>query len=167
MDIGTISLVLVLGMVVLLAIGMPLGLASASLAALCMVMKFEPTLLTDRVRLRQILANLLSNARKFRDPDELAPSIDVQVSRDGDAHVLLVSDNGIGMSEETAATAFDMFSRGSAEHPGHGLGLYIVAKHVERLGGTVRVASPRLPTCIEILLPSATPAERHGARIST
>jgi len=47
MDIGVISIVLVLGLLLLLAIGMPLGLASASLAALVMVMKFEPTLLTD------------------------------------------------------------------------------------------------------------------------
>ncbi len=45
MDIGTISLVLLLGLVVLLAIGMPLGLASAVLAVLVMVMKFEPDLL--------------------------------------------------------------------------------------------------------------------------
>jgi len=47
MDVGTISIVLVLGLILLLAIGMPLGLASAVLALLVMVMKFEPTLLTD------------------------------------------------------------------------------------------------------------------------
>lgn len=47
MDIGTISLVLLIGMLLLLAIGMPLGFASGFLAVLVMVMKFEPTLLTD------------------------------------------------------------------------------------------------------------------------
>jgi TRAP-type mannitol/chloroaromatic compound transport system permease large subunit len=47
MDVGTISIVLVISMVFLLAIGMPLGLASAVLALLVMVMKFEPTLLFD------------------------------------------------------------------------------------------------------------------------
>ena len=47
MDVGTISIVLVLGLIFLLAIGMPLGLASAALAALVLVMKFEPTLLSD------------------------------------------------------------------------------------------------------------------------
>lgn len=46
MDIGTISLVLVVALIVLLAIGMPLGFASAVLALLVLVMKFEPTLLT-------------------------------------------------------------------------------------------------------------------------
>ncbi len=47
MDVGTISIVLVLGLIVLLAIGMPLGLASASLALVVLVMRFEPALLTD------------------------------------------------------------------------------------------------------------------------
>ena len=46
MDVGTISIVLVLGLTVLLAIGMPLGFASAVLALLVLVMKFEPALLT-------------------------------------------------------------------------------------------------------------------------
>ncbi|MEM6635211.1 MAG: TRAP transporter large permease subunit [Pseudomonadota bacterium] len=45
MDIGTISLVLMLGLLVLLAIGMPLGLASAVLAVLVLFMKFEPNAL--------------------------------------------------------------------------------------------------------------------------
>ncbi len=47
MDIGTISLILMLALIVLLAIGMPLGFASASLAVLVLVMKFEPALLTN------------------------------------------------------------------------------------------------------------------------
>ncbi len=47
MDVGIISIVLVVSLLFLLAIGMPLGLASAVLAALVMIMKFEPTLLTD------------------------------------------------------------------------------------------------------------------------
>ncbi len=46
MDIGTISLVLLMGLMILLAIGMPLGMASAILAVLVLVMKFEPALLT-------------------------------------------------------------------------------------------------------------------------
>ena len=46
MDVGTISIVLVLGLIILLAIGMPLGLASAVLALVVMILKFEPTILT-------------------------------------------------------------------------------------------------------------------------
>ena len=47
MDVGTISIVLIVGLVFMLAIGMPLGFASAALAALVMIMKFEPSLITD------------------------------------------------------------------------------------------------------------------------
>ena len=47
MDVGTISIVLVFGLIFLLAIGMPLGFASAVLALLVMIMKFEPALLVD------------------------------------------------------------------------------------------------------------------------
>ncbi|WP_371153263.1 TRAP transporter large permease subunit [Jannaschia sp. 2305UL9-9] len=46
MDVGTISIVLLIGLMLLLAIGMPLGMASAILAVLVLVMKFEPGLLT-------------------------------------------------------------------------------------------------------------------------
>lgn len=47
MDVGTISIVLVLGLIFLLGIGMPLGFASAVLALVVMIMKFEPNLLLD------------------------------------------------------------------------------------------------------------------------
>jgi len=47
MDVGTISIVLVVGLVILLGIGMPLGFASAILAVVVMVMKFEPDLLLN------------------------------------------------------------------------------------------------------------------------
>ena len=46
-DIGTISVILLIGMLALLAIGMPLGFASGFLAVVVMVLKFEPTILTD------------------------------------------------------------------------------------------------------------------------
>ena len=47
MDIGTISMILLCGMLLLLAIGMPLGFASGFLAVVVMVLKFEPTLISD------------------------------------------------------------------------------------------------------------------------
>ena len=47
MEIGTISIILLIGMMTLLAIGMPLGFASGFLAVVVMVLKFEPTLVTD------------------------------------------------------------------------------------------------------------------------
>ena len=53
MDVGTISLVVVFGLIFLLAIGMPLGFASAFLALVVMVMKFEPTIISDPATIGQ------------------------------------------------------------------------------------------------------------------
>ena len=47
MDVGTISIILVFGLIFLLGIGMPLGFASAVLALVVMVLKFGPTLLMN------------------------------------------------------------------------------------------------------------------------
>ena len=47
MDIGTISIILLLGLMLLLATGVPLGFASAILAVVVLVMKFEPQLLSN------------------------------------------------------------------------------------------------------------------------
>jgi len=128
----------------------------------------SPNLMIDRVRLRQILANLISNARKFQDPEEIAPYIQVSVEDDGDDWLMSVTDNGIGMDRLTAERAFDMFTRGSSAHPGHGLGLHIVLKHVDRLGGSVSVGGLSKPTRIDVRLPKephrcATEPERSGS----
>jgi len=116
-----------------------------------------PTLTTERVRLRQILANLISNARKFQDPEEIAPCIHVSVKDAGDDWRISVADNGIGMSRRTADRAFDMFTRGTSTHPGHGLGLHIVLKHVDLLGGSVAVGGISKPTTIDVRLPKVPP----------
>ena len=59
-DVGTISLILSLGMFALLASGMPLGFASAFLAVAALVMKFGPDLLSGRFGMRPL--NVLGNA---------------------------------------------------------------------------------------------------------
>jgi len=122
----------------------------------------RPSIFTDSIRLRQILANLISNARKFSDPSELAPSILVQVTTSGENRVLTVSDNGIGMSDEIAERAFGLFNRGSATHSGHGLGLYIAKKHVDKLGGSIRVANASKPTIFKVLLPVDHPVDHRS-----
>jgi two-component system OmpR family sensor kinase len=94
----------------------------------------------DENRLRQVLANLLENARTHTPP---ATPIAVRVGIDGDDAVIEVRDQGPGMSEEDAARAFERFYRAdpsrARESGGAGLGLAIVSAITEAHGGRAEV----------------------------
>jgi signal transduction histidine kinase len=71
-----------------------------------------------------------------------------------------VRDNGIGVPEEFQKTIFNIFERGGArpDSTGSGVGLAIVKKAAERLGGSVRVNSaPGLGSEFIVTLPAAVP----------
>ena len=88
----------------------------------------------------QIWMNLLSNAVKFtRDGGSIA----VKATDLGDKVTVSVSDNGIGMGDDTRANIFNKFYQGdkSRTTPGNGLGLSIVKKIVDMQGGTIDVTS--------------------------
>lgn len=94
---------------------------------------------TKPERLRMILDNLISNAIKYADPHEETSKVAVDAAITDDGWLeLRVSDNGLGLEEGDEAGLFQMFKR---FHPyrsdGSGLGLYIVKKSAEHLGGTV------------------------------
>jgi signal transduction histidine kinase len=92
--------------------------------------------------LRQALSNLVENAVKYRRPEAL-PEVDVVGRPAGHDYQLRVSDNGLGMSPEEAARAFDPFYRAkrAPETPGTGLGLSIVKRVIEASGGSILVES--------------------------
>ena len=90
------------------------------------------------VKVEMILANLLSNAIKYRDPDEPAPRIRVSAQKQSGMVNIAVSDNGIGIPPDARPMLFEMFKRFHPDHAfGSGLGLYILKKSTEALGGTV------------------------------
>jgi CheY-like chemotaxis protein len=96
----------------------------------------------DSRRLSQIVANVLTNAAKYTDP---CGKIEVRgVAGDGVA-VLHVRDDGIGMTPEMIAHAFDAFTQGrqrsDRSHGGLGLGLAIVRSLVQAHGGSVSLHS--------------------------
>ena len=120
----------------------------------------------DEHRLRQVLANLLENARTHTPP---STPIEVRVGVAGDDAVIEVRDEGPGMSEEQAARAFERFWRADAsrtrESGGAGLGLAIVSAITEAHGGTAEVvtapgagATFRIRIPREGALPPAAPA---------
>ena len=99
------------------------------------------TILTDEIRLRQILDNLIGNAIKFTPKG----SITLNAKREGNAIYCSVSDTGIGISADQQATIFERFMQ--AEHDqgvnfgGTGLGLAISKNLIELLGGNLNVES--------------------------
>ena len=107
------------------------------------------TVRTDGTRLSQVLLNLLSNAVKFTPAGGLVTlSVAQGASPRGAGYVrttLTVSDTGIGMSEEFLGRIFESFEREDSERvrktEGTGLGMAIVKRIVDGMGGTVEVES--------------------------
>lgn len=91
----------------------------------------------ERVRLRQVLDNLIGNAIKYRKPDS-SPSISLMARANGAQLEVVVSDEGLGFAEEDAERIFEPFARAHSGLPGSGLGLAIARKHATRLGGQLK-----------------------------
>ena len=108
--------------------------------------------------LAQVLANLVANAIKFVPP-ERTPDVRIQAEpRDGRVRVW-VEDNGIGIAPEHHERIFRVFERlhRAAEYPGTGIGLAIVRKAMERMGGSSGLESePGRGSRFWIELPRAT-----------
>ncbi len=89
----------------------------------------------------QALSNLLGNALKFARPG-IPPRIEIFTRRRGGRVLLSVRDNGVGIAAAHHAKIFQIFERVSGHDvPGTGIGLAIVKKAAERMGGTVGLRS--------------------------
>jgi len=103
-------------------------------------------LIGDPLRLRQIIVNLLGNAVKFTEFGEVSLSVE-KIATDGDGAEIsfTVKDTGIGIPEEKIDSVFQLFtqldSSASRRHEGSGLGLTIVNRLLELLGGKLTVKS--------------------------
>lgn len=100
-----------------------------------------PVIHTDGPKLRQILQNLINNAIKFTDQGNITILV-----RSAPAHVeFKISDMGVGIPEDALPFIFDKFRQVDGSnarlYEGVGLGLYIVKKYTELLGGKIDVES--------------------------
>jgi CheY-like chemotaxis protein len=104
-----------------------------------------PVVLGNEAGLTQCFSNLLGNAVKFVRPGE-KPKIRVgaELVADGSQSGwtrIWVEDKGIGISREMLPRVFEMFSRGSKNFDGTGIGLALVRKVTQRMGGRAGVES--------------------------
>ena len=106
--------------------------------------------LTDGVRIREVLVNLLSNAVKFTpDGGTIIFSMGTRPGKNENNVIVwfTVSDTGCGMSEEFLAHVFDEFAQedtgARTQYKGTGLGMAITKHYVEMMGGTISVQSKK------------------------
>jgi len=106
--------------------------------------------------LAQLLRNVITNAAKYRAPERRL-MLRVEARDNGETVEIAIVDNGIGMDRDALQHAFEPLYRApGASSPGHGLGLSIVKRTIDALGGAVAIASaPGQGTKVTMRVPSA------------
>lgn len=101
-----------------------------------------PPCMGDPAQVNQVFTNLIDNALKYLKPDTPG-AVSITGQRDGKMSVYRVTDNGIGIRQEYFSKIFEIYHRlnPESENSGQGLGLTIVLRIMERLGGEVSLES--------------------------
>jgi len=110
---------------------------------------------SDKVRLKIILNNIISNAVKYSDPVKEDKKIEVTIKADSDFAEIKIKDNGIGIEEEYVDKIFDPFFRATDYNNGSGIGLALVKEAVNKISGYIQATSVyRKSTTFTLHLPS-------------
>ena len=119
-----------------------------------------PSVLFSAKNLRSVIYNLLSNAVKYRHPERPAQvRIYCHPDPTGRYLVLCVQDNGLGIKASRYPELFAMFRRLHTHVEGSGIGLYMVKRIVENVGGHIEVESQLdVGTTFSVYLPYAAAA---------
>lgn len=135
----------------------------------------DENVICDRLRLNQILINILSNAIKFTNPGGAVSFRVIQKDNGKSDYAdfnFIIKDNGIGMSEEFSKHVFEPFSREESSMtssiPGTGLGLAITKNLVDMMNGGIEVESELGKGCTVTVslrfLKGKHPAQRKGIK---
>ena len=120
----------------------------------------EVSVTSDQELLNQVWVNILQNAIKFSPAES---DIEVRVFREGNA-IVEIQDHGCGMSEEAQKRIFDKFYQAdkSRKQEGVGLGLSLVKRIVDMMGGTITVRSAvGEGSTFRVELPVSPPRHHH------
>lgn len=123
----------------------------------------------DEVELTRVISNLVENARRYgKTPATGIADVVIQAQASNDAVLIKVRDRGAGVEPAQLAQLTKPFFRGDAARTsaaGAGLGLSIVAKNIERMGGTFALTStPGRGLAAHIRMPRAMPAPPRPAQ---
>lgn len=149
---------------VLREIMLSLKLHVAELGGTVLIADDLPLVKGDQTLLWQIFSNLLNNAITYRKPD-LPPNINVSWKMVEGAVIVSVADNGIGIATEHFEKIFKVFQRlhSKDEIAGTGIGLALVKKAVDLLGGKISVeSSVGSGSTFHVRLAALTPDEVSG-----
>lgn len=112
--------------------------------------------------LEQVLANLIGNSIKYIGEANEEPSVILKAIQTDNVTRYEVIDNGPGISDEDQRKVFNMFTRFDHKTDGHGLGLSIVARIIERLGGKLGLHSELgVGSTFWFELPTAEPEQQY------
>jgi signal transduction histidine kinase len=114
------------------------------------------TVPVDTKLTNHILANLLSNAVRYSPG---GTTVTVRLHIDADAFTFTIADEGIGIPEAERENIFEPFTRGSnvGQISGTGLGLNIVKRYTELMGGYIRLLPTQRGTAFEVRVPLVQP----------
>ena len=105
-----------------------------------------PTVHVDRMRIVEVLTNLIENSIKFMRENP-HPKIDIGYRIESEEPVFFVKDNGIGLDKSQHEKVFGLFYRGDKDSKGTGAGLAIVKRIIEMHGGRVWIESEQAKGC--------------------
>ena len=128
----------------------------------------------DAFRLRQIVANLVSNAIKFTSEGEVITRVSLLAQSEGEVSIgLCVEDTGVGIAPQAQARIFEQFAQADGsttrQYGGTGLGLAICKRLLELMGGSIHVDSAPgrgSKFRFELRLPKAVSAARTAASLA-